>query len=151
MNFTALGFGVYSMSAIFGISLLLQELGLIGLMGLIGFMSPISPINPMCPIHYNDAFASIKTTAVERRILPDARRAFLSLLSLPPLHFFLRRPFELAELILAVKRNGEYSTVGPERLSRLPVDDDPVEIHQERFIILASVGVLRVPDLGDNE
>src|SRR5215510_11237647 len=101
--------------------------------------------------NYNDAVASIKPPVVGRGILPDARRAFLSLLFFPPPHFFLRRPFELAKLIFPIIRDSEYSTVGPERLSRLPVDDDPVEIHQERFIILASVGILRVPDLCDNE
>src|SRR5215470_12501325 len=100
---------------------------------------------------YNGAVASIKPPVVGRGILPDARRAFISLLSLPASHFFLRRPFELAELIFPIIRDGEYSTVGPERLSRLPIDDDPIEIHQERFIILASVGILRVPDLCDNE
>src|SRR5215510_11533601 len=94
--------------------------------------------------NYNDDAVSIKPPVVERGVLPDARRAFLSLL-------FLRRPFELAELIFPIRRDAEYSTVGPERLSRLPVDDDPIEIHQERFIILASVGILRVPDLCDNE
>src|SRR5262249_18130964 len=100
---------------------------------------------------YNDDDVSIKPPVVGRGILPDARRAFLSLLFLPSPHFFLRRPFELAELIFRIIRDGEYSTVGPERLSRLPVDDDPVEVHQERFIILAPIGILRVPDLCDNE
>ena len=111
----------------------------------------MSPISPITPIHYSDAIASIKTPVVERGILPDPRRAFFSLLSLTSPHFFLRRPFELAELIFPIIRDGENSPIGPERLSRLPVDDDPVEIHQERFIILASVGILRIPDLCDNE
>src|SRR5215510_273916 len=100
---------------------------------------------------YNDTVVSIKPPIIERGTLHHSRRAFLSFLFLPPPHFFLRRPFELAELIFPIIRDGEYSTVGSERLSRLPVDDDPVEIHEERFIIPASVGILRVPDLGDNE
>src|SRR5262245_19290520 len=114
-------------------------------------ISSINPISPISPIHYSDVTASIKTPIVERGILPDTRRAFLSPLSLSPPHFFLRRPFELAELIFSIIRDGENSPVGPERLSRLPVDDDPVEIHQERFIIPASVGILRISDLCDNE
>src|SRR5688572_21105584 len=116
-------------------------------MGLIGLLRPISL---RTPVHYTDSIASIKTPAVERGILPDPRRAFFSRLSLTPPHFFLRRPFELAELIFPIIRDGENSPIGPERLSRLPVNDDPVEIHQERFIILASVGILRIPDLCDN-
>src|SRR5262249_57497335 len=96
---------------------------------------------------YNDDDVSIKPPVVGRGILPDARRAFLSLLFLPSPHFFLRRPFELAELIFPIIRDGEYSTIGPERFSRLPVDDDPIEIHQERFLILPSFCLLRFPAL----